>query len=68
MSNEPLKTSEYEISEQYLADLASEFHGQVLYPAGNHQVAHLSFAAAPESERADLRAAFLRALESFRAA
>lgn len=66
MKHEPLNLADYEIGEEQLANLASEFYGTVLYPAGNHQLAHLSFAGADDDQRAHLRADFLSALQSYR--
>jgi hypothetical protein len=66
MTHEPIKIHEYEITEERIANLATEFFGTVVYPAGNHQLVHLSFEGQPDSSRAELRQQFMRALESYR--
>jgi len=68
MTHEPIKIHEYEITEEQIANLATEFFGTVVYPAGNHQTAHLSFTAQPDTTREELRAQFMRALACYKRA
>lgn len=66
MTNDTLKITEYEITEEQLANLATEFFGSVLYPAGNHQIAHLRFDAQKGTTADELRDQFLRALSCYK--
>lgn len=66
MKNDPIKISDFEIDEVQLENLATEFYGTVVYPAGNHQMAWLSFSPDHDHSREDLRQQFIRALQSYR--
>ena len=65
MSHDAIKLSDYAIGEEQLENLATEFYGHVLYPAGNHAVAHISFAPHPDFSREDLRRQFTAALTCY---
>ena len=68
MTHEPIKIHEYEITEEHIANLATEFFGTVVYPAGNHQLAHLSFTGQSGTTRDELRTQFMRALACYKRA
>lgn len=63
--SEPIKISDYAIAEEHLANLANEFYGSLVYPAGSHQIAYLRFEAQKDISAANLRAQFLRALSCY---
>lgn len=63
-----ISLKEIEIGEQQLVNLATEFFGTVVFPAGNHQECEVHFEPQPElgfSEH-ELRAKLILALAGFR--
>jgi DNA primase len=62
----PVALAHYTLSEHQFANLASEFYGRALFPAGNHECAYLEFAGKDADERRDNRIGFFDALKCFR--
>lgn len=62
----PVALTHYTLSEQQFANLASEFYGRALFPAGNHDCAYLEFSGDSTAERAGNRIGFFDALKCFR--
>lgn len=68
MSGQELDLSQYRIGEKQLSNLAAEFYGTVMYPAGDHEVAQIMFEDNREVLPSELHAQFLKALACYRRA
>ena len=58
--------TEYALSEQHFANLASEFIGKAEFPAGDHAEAVVDFTVMPDYTERELAEALYRAMQSYR--
>lgn len=61
-----VQLADYSIGEARFEAVASEFFAVVMFPAGNHQVAHVEYPKVQADDVGRIHAAFLAALESYR--